>query len=131
MRLIRPPLTEDCSIKTQSPAQEGKFLFLICAVDACNVPGAATSAGNDDTLTRITTHQVCLIPDAGQMAEEILHLLWLCQETLRLVGQMLQTALKEHRQGQFVGVRRDVRMLRVAEGTRRIVHRTDDVTGEG
>ena len=65
------------------------------------------------------------------MAEKILHHCRLCEEALGTVGQMLQTALEEHRQRQLMGVAGDVRMLRVAEGTGRIVHRADDVAGEG
>ena len=80
---------------------------------------------------RIATDEACLVPHAGQMAEEALHLLWLGKEALRTVGQMLQAAFEEHRQRQLVGVACDVRMLRVAEGAGRIVHGADDVAGEG
>ena len=44
---------------------------------------------------------------------------------------MLQATLEEHGKCQLVGIRGDVRMLRVAEGTRGIVHRANDITREG
>ena len=103
VRLIRPPQAP--------PTQEGKSLRLVCAVDACDVPGVTTATCQDYTLTRIATYETGLIPDGGQVAEEVLHLLRLSQVTLRLVCQMLQTTLKEHGQGQFMGVGGDMRML--------------------
>ena len=44
---------------------------------------------------------------------------------------MLQGTLVQYGQSQFVGIAGDVWMLRIAEGTWCVVHRTDDVTGKG
>ena len=72
-----------------------------------------------------------LIPYCRQGREELLHVVGLGQITLRTVGQMLQAALEEHGQGQFVGMSGDMRMLRVAERTGGVVHRAYDIAGEG
>ena len=105
------------------------FLF-VGTIDTCNIPCLATAACHHHRLTGIAREQTGLVPDGRQGREELLHVMGLGQITLGTVGQMLQTTLEEHRQCQFMGMCSDMRMLRVAECARGIVHRTNHITGE-
>ena len=51
------------------------------AIDACYIPDVAMTACQYDALPRIATDETCLIPDGGQLSEELLNFLWLGQET--------------------------------------------------
>ena len=64
------------------------------------------------------------------MSEEILNFFRLCQKAFGTVGNVLQTRLIEHRQRQFVSVRRNVRVLRIGKRARCVVHRADNVAGK-
>ena len=111
--------------------REGNLLLLVGAVDASYIPGVATTAGQHHIVGRIAANKAGLIPNSGQLTEEFLHLVGLCVVALGLVGQMLQGRFVEHGKRQLVGIRGDMRMLRVGEGARRVVHRSDDIAGEG
>ena len=110
---------------------EREGLSLIETIDTCHIPRMSETTGEDSTLAWITSNEARLIPYIWQLREEILHGLRLCEITLRLVSQMLQTTLEEDCQCQLMGQRGDMRMLRVAESTRGIVHRTYHIAGEG
>ena len=58
-------------------------------IDACYIPDVAMTACQYDALPRIAADETCLIPDGGQLSEELLNFLWLGQETLWTVGKML------------------------------------------
>ena len=109
---------------------QGDGLHRIAAVDTGHIPGGALAAGHHHIFAGIACHQAGLIPCRGQIAQEVLHLLGLCIIALGFVGQMLEAALEKHRQGQFVGIGGDMGVLRIAERTWCVVHRSDDVAGE-
>ena len=89
--------------------QEG--LGFIETIDTCHIPRMTKATGKDGTLARITTDEARLIPHVWQLREEILHSLRLCEITLWLIGQMLQTTLKEYCQRQLMRQRSDMWML--------------------
>ena len=105
--------------------------MFVAPVEHTHIPLVATTASHDNILSGIAVNQTRLIPDGRQLSEELLHLLGLCKEALWTVGQMLQCRLKDYGQRQLMAMSGDVRMLRVAKGTRRVVHRSDDISCEG
>lgn len=64
-------------------------LGFVETIDACYIPDVAMTACQYDALPRIAADETCLIPDGGQLSEELLYFLRLGQETLRTVGKML------------------------------------------
>ena len=81
---------------------EREGLSLIETIDACHIPRMSETTGKDGTLARTSTHKARLIPHSRQLCKEVLYGLRLCEITLRLVCQMLQTTLKEYGKGQLM-----------------------------
>ena len=81
---------------------ERERLGLIEAVDACHIPRMSKATGEDSTLARIACDETRFIPDIRQLREEILYVLGLCEITLWLVCQMLQTTLEENGKRQLM-----------------------------
>src|SRR5574344_937930 len=105
-------------------------LCLVCTIDACHIPCLATSACHHSIFTRETSHKASLIPCGWKVAEEILHLLRLSQETLWAGCQVLEGRFKEHGESQLMSMRGDMWMLRVGESTWSVVHRSYHIAGE-
>ena len=66
-----------------------EYLGFVETIDACYIPDVAMTACQYDALPRIAADETCLIPDGGQLSEELLNFSWLCQKTLRTIGKML------------------------------------------
>ena len=90
---------------------EGERLGFVSTIEACHVPGGTMTTCEDDTLTRIATDETGLVPDGGNLSEELLYLLGLGEEALRAVSKVLQTTLEEDRQCQLMGIGGDVWVL--------------------
>ena len=82
---------------------EREGLSLIETIDACHIPRMSETTGKDGTRARITNDEARRIPYGRQLRKEVLYRLGLCEITLRLVCQMLQTTLKENGKCQLVG----------------------------
>ena len=95
----------------QALGAERKGLLLVGSVDSGNIPCGAALACDDGTFGRIASEEYGLVPCCRQFAQVVLHLLWLCQETLGTVGQVLQATFEEGCERQLVCVRGDMRML--------------------
>ena len=90
---------------------EGKRLGFVATIDACHVPGGAMTTGEDNTFSWISADKTGLVPDGGDLSEELLHLLGLGEEALRTIGKVLQTTLEEDCQCQLVAIGGDVGIL--------------------
>ena len=123
-------LEEQGTLAADERQRQRNGALLIASVDSSDIPSVASSPGHDHPLARIAVNKPRLVPHRRQMAQEILHLLGLGEETLGSVGQMLQATLKKHGECQFMGMGGDVRMLGVAERTWGIIHRTNHVACE-
>ena len=105
-------------------------LLLISSVDARHIPNSSAPTSHYNRFARIARNEVRLVPNRWKCGKELLNIMRLRQITFRTVCQMLQTTLEEHSQSEFVSMRSDVGMLRVAECARGIVHRTNDISSE-
>ena len=90
-----------------------KSLLGVGTVYAGYIPSCAATTCQYNTLAWITANIAGFIPNGRELTEEILHLLRLNKIAFWFISQMLQRALVEYGQRQFVSITGDVRMLRM------------------
>ena len=79
---VGPEVLESC-------CREREILFLVSTIDAADIPGSTLATCHNDRLCRIACKKKRLVPSRRKCTQIIIHLLWLSEETLGTISQML------------------------------------------